>query len=98
MTNTFINAQAKSFAEYNLNENQPQLRKLRWTDEDKGKTLIESTGLAASIKNNHQNMNSTFTSMSRLEEQSAGARGPHNPLAISQPLKLKSLLKNSPVE
>jgi len=81
-----------------MSENQQHLRKLRWTDEDKGKNLIESSGLAASINNNHQNMNSTFTSMGRLEEQSAHARGPHNPLAISQPLKLKSLLKQSPVE
>jgi len=81
-----------------MSETHHQLRKLRWTDEDKGKNLIESMGLAASIKNNHQNMNSTFTSMCRLEEQSAHARGPHNPLAISQPLKLKSLLKNSPLE
>lgn len=43
-------------------------------------------------------MNNTFTNMSRVEETSATARGPHNPLAISQPLKLKSLLKGSIVE
>jgi hypothetical protein len=82
-----------------LSENQPQLRKMKWTDEDKGKTLIETAGLAASVKNNHNHqMNSTFTNMSRIEETSAHARGPHNPLAISQPLKLKSLLKGSTVE
>lgn len=81
-----------------MSENTPQLRKLKWTDEDKGKNLIEAAGLAASVKNNHQNMASTFTNMSRIEETSANARGPHNPLAISQPLKLKSLMKNSPVE
>lgn len=70
---------------------------MKWIDEDKGKTLIEAAGLAASVKNNHQ-MNNTFTNMNRIEETSANARGPHNPLAISQPLKLKSLLKGSIVD
>eukprot|EP00801_Mesodinium_rubrum_P008618 Mrub_08642.p2 GENE.Mrub_08642~~Mrub_08642.p2 ORF type:complete len:210 (-),score=42.29 Mrub_08642:187-816(-) len=94
VTNKFINAEAKSFAEYNLSENQYKIHKMKWTYEVKGKVLIVCYGLAASVKNNHQ-MNNTFTYMSRIEETSATARGPHNPLAISQSLKLKSLLKGS---
>ena len=70
---------------------------MKWTCEEKEKTLIEPAGLAVSVKNNHQT-NNTLTTMSRIEETFGTTRGPHNQLAISQSLKLESLLKGSNLE
>jgi len=57
--------------------------------------VVEATGIAASTKDSLSFMISSIRPINRLQDQSANAKGPFQPPVFTQPLKLKSVLKNS---
>jgi len=93
--NTYLNAQMSQFADYSNLQNKLEKRRLNWMDESGGKSIVESTGIAASTKDSLTFMISSIRPINRLQDMSANAKGPFQPPIFAQPLKLKSVLKNS---
>jgi len=52
------------------------LRKLFWIDENSGKSVIETVGIAASTKDSLSFMISSIRPVNRLIDQSMNAKGP----------------------
>jgi len=52
-------------------------RRLFWIDENSGKSVVESTGIAASTKDSLSFMISSIRPVNRLIDQSMNAKGPY---------------------
>lgn len=83
-----------TYADYSNLQGKVENKRLVWLDE-KGRSIVEATGIAASTKDSLSFMISTIRPINRLVDQSTSAKGPFNPPVFTQPLKLKSVLKGS---